>query len=113
MEKIVRQGLLYDFYGPLLTDHQQEVYESLVYDNLSLGEIGQEYGISRQAAHDIIKRSDKILEEYEDKLHLIERFADNKNGLKHIKELLDSLDTKDTDTISKINTTIDDMLEKI
>jgi|UPI0003B5D128 predicted DNA-binding protein YlxM (UPF0122 family) len=113
MEKIVRQGLLYDFYGPLLTDHQQEVYESLVYDNLSLGEIGQEYGISRQAAHDIIKRSDKILEEYEDKLHLIERFADNKNGLKHIKELLDSLDTKDTDTITKINTTIDDMLEKI
>ncbi len=113
MEKIVRQGLLYDFYGPLLTDHQQEVYESLVYDNLSLGEIGQEYGISRQAAHDIIKRSDKILEEYEDKLHLIERFADNKNGLKHIKELLDSLDTKDTDIITKINTTIDDMLEKI
>ncbi len=113
MEKIVRQGLLYDFYGPLLTDHQQEVYESLVYDNLSLGEIGQEYGISRQAAHDIIKRLDKILEEYEDKLHLIERFADNKNGLKHIKELLDSLDTKDTDTITKINTTIDDMLEKI
>ena len=113
MEKIVRQGLLYDFYGPLLTDHQQEVYESLVYDNLSLGEIGHEYGISRQAAHDIIKRSDKILEEYEDKLHLIERFADNKNGLKHIKELLDSLDTKDTDTITKINTTIDDMLEKI
>ncbi len=113
MEKIVRQGLLYDFYGPLLTDHQQEVYESLVYDNLSLGEIGQEYGISRQAAHDIIKRSDKILEEYEDKLHLIERFADNKNGLKHIKELLDSLNTKDTDTITKINTTIDDMLEKI
>jgi len=113
MEKIVRQGLLYDFYGPLLTDHQQEVYESLVYDNLSLGEIGQEYGISRQAAHDIIKRSDKILEEYENKLHLIERFADNKNGLKHIKELLDSLDTKDTDTITKINTTIDDMLEKI
>ena len=113
MEKIVRQGLLYDFYGPLLTNHQQEVYESLVYDNLSLGEIGQEYGISRQAAHDIIKRSDKILEEYEDKLHLIERFADNKNGLKHIKELLDSLDTKDTDTITKINTTIDDMLEKI
>ena len=113
MEKIVRQGLLYDFYGPLLTDHQQEVYESLVYDNLSLGEIGQEYGISRQAAHDIIKRSDKILEEYEDKLHLIERFADNKNGLKHIKELLGSLDTKDTDTITKINTTIDDMLEKI
>ncbi len=113
MEKIVRQGLLYDFYGPLLTDHQQEVYESLVYDNLSLGEIGQEYGISRQAAHDIIKRSDKILEEYEEKLHLIERFADNKNGLKHIKELVAGLDTENKDTVTKINTTIDDMLEKI
>ena len=116
MEKIVKQGLYYDFYGPLLTKHQQEIYEALVYDNLSLGEIGQEYGISRQAAHDIIKRSDKILEEYEEKLHLIERFADNKNGLIHIKELLEKLDNKDSkdkEISSEINKTIDDMLDKL
>ena len=65
MEKIVEQGLLYDFYGELLTGHQQEIYESVVYENLSLGEIAEAKGISRQAVHDIVKRCDKILLGYE------------------------------------------------
>ena len=41
MEKIVEQGLLYDFYGELLTKHQQRIYEGVVYENLSLGEIAE------------------------------------------------------------------------
>ena len=73
MEKIVEQGLLYDFYGELLTGHQQEIYESVVYENLSLGEIAEAKGISRQAVHDIVKRCDKILLGYEEKLKLVER----------------------------------------
>ena len=68
MEKIVEQGLLYDFYGELLTRHQQEIYESVVYENLSLGEIAETQGISRQAVHDIVKRCDKTLLGYEEKL---------------------------------------------
>ena len=56
MEKIVEQGLLYDFYGELLTKHQRQIYERIVYDNLSLGEIAQEEGVSRQAVHDIVRR---------------------------------------------------------
>ncbi len=73
MEKIVRQGMLYDLYGELLTDHQRKVYGELVNDDLSLSEIAQINGITRQGAHDIIKRCDKILESYEDKLHLLEK----------------------------------------
>ena len=46
MEKIVRQSLLYDFYGELLTDHQKEVYEQFVLEDLSLGEIAREEGLS-------------------------------------------------------------------
>ena len=46
MEKIVKQGLLYDFYGALLNDHQRSIYESVVYDNMSLSEIASEHGIS-------------------------------------------------------------------
>lgn len=87
MEKIVEQGLLYDFYGELLTGHQQEIYESVVYENLSLGEIAEAEGISRQAVHDIVKRCDKTLLGYEEKLGLVARFARIKEKISQINEL--------------------------
>jgi hypothetical protein len=87
MEKIVEQGLLYDFYGELLTEHQRQIYEGVVYDNLSLGEIAQEEGVSRQAVHDIVKRCDKILQDYEDKLRLVARFARIKDKVAQINRL--------------------------
>lgn len=74
MEKIVEQGLLYDFYGSLLTDRQRSIYEKVVYDNLSLGEISEAEGISRQAVHDLVRRSTDTMREYEEKLGMIERF---------------------------------------
>ena len=75
MEKIVEEGLLYDFYGPLLTSRQREIYEKVVYEDLTLGEIAQAEGISRQAVHDIITRSTRIMRAYEEKLGMIERFS--------------------------------------
>lgn len=87
MEKIVEQGLLYDFYGELLTKHQRQIYEGIVYDNLSLGEIAQEEGISRQAVHDIVKRCDKILLSYEEKLQLVAKFASIKDKVSQINQL--------------------------
>ena len=87
MEKIVEQGLLYDFYGELLTGHQQEIYESVVYENLSLGEIAEAKGISRRAVHDIVKRCDKILLGYEEKLKLVERFTNIKEKIEQINRL--------------------------
>lgn len=74
MEKIVRQGILYDFYGALLSDHQRKIYEELVYNDMSLTEISKEEGISRQAVSDLIRRTTAQLEEYDRKLALIERF---------------------------------------
>ena len=62
MEKIVEQGLLYDFYGELLTEHQRHIYEDVVMNDMSLSEIAQEAGLSRQGVHDLIKRCDKTLE---------------------------------------------------
>lgn len=87
MEKIVEQGLLYDFYGELLTKHQRQIYEGIVYDNLSLGEIAQEEGISRQAVHDIVKRCDRALEGYEEKLRLVARFESVKAKVARIHQL--------------------------
>ena len=59
MEKIVEQGLLYDFYGELLTEHQRRIYEDMVFNDLSPSEIAKEQGISRQSVHDLKKRCDK------------------------------------------------------
>lgn len=93
MEKIVEQGLLYDFYGELLTKHQRHIYENIVYDNLSLGEIAQEEGISRQAVHDIVKRCDKSLQTYEDKLQLIAKFERIKAKISTISRLSEQFET--------------------
>lgn len=86
MEKIVEQGLLYDFYGELLTDHQRGIYEDAVFQDLSLSEIAQEHGISRQAIHDLIKRCDRQLREYENRLGLIRRFLRVKKLAEEIQE---------------------------
>ena len=74
MDEILKQSLLYDFYGELLTEHQKEIYEQFIVEDLSLSEIAKDAGISRQGVHDLIKRCDKILEGYEAKLHLVEKF---------------------------------------
>lgn len=87
MEKIFEQNLLYDFYGELLTQHQQNIYEDAVYNDMSLSEIAQEQGISRQGVHDLIKRCDKILLGYESKLHLVERFMGAKEKIHEIEQL--------------------------
>lgn len=87
MEKIFRQAMLYDFYGELLTPHQQRVYEDAVCNDMSLGEIAEEQGISRQGVHDLIRRCDKILQDYESKLHLVERFARAKETVGKIEQL--------------------------
>ncbi len=85
MEKIVEQGLLYDFYGELLTEHQRRVYEDVVIHDMSLSEIAQEQGISRQGVHDLIRRCDRILAGYEERLHLLEKFNRVKDTIAQIE----------------------------
>ena len=89
MDEIFKQSLLYDFYGELLTEHQKEIYEQFIVDDLSLSEIAKDAGISRQGVHDLIKRCNKILEEYEEKLHLVERFLSVKEKVHQIDRLLE------------------------
>mgnify|MGYP002669981912 CR=1 FL=1 len=85
MERIVEQTLLYDFYGELLTPHQKMIYEEYVLDNFSISEIAKEHNISRQGVHDQLKRVDRLLNEYESTLHLIDRFMKIKDlSLIHI-----------------------------
>jgi len=94
MEKIVEQGLLYDFYGELLTDHQKQVYEAAVYHDMSLGEIAEDFGISRQGVFDLIKRCDKTLQGYEEKLKLIQKFEQIKTTVEEIEQKTSQEDIK-------------------
>lgn len=87
MEKFVEQTLLYDFYGKLLTERQQQVYESVVLEDYSLSEVAENLGISRQGVHDMIKRCNHTLEEYESRLHLVEKFLCIRKQVQKIKEL--------------------------
>ncbi|MBR0146513.1 MAG: YlxM family DNA-binding protein [Eubacterium sp.] len=85
MERIVRQTMLFDFYGELLTEHQRSAYEDVVMNDLSYAELARLQNISRQAAYDMIRRCDKQLEEYEEKLHLVERFLAIREEMKEIE----------------------------
>ena len=91
IEKLELRGMLYDVYGELLTPHQKKIYEDAVVNDLSLSEIANEQGISRQGVHDIIKRCDKALAEYEEKLHLVEKFARIKHMISQINLLTDDV----------------------
>lgn len=94
MEKIVEQGLLYDFYGELLTEHQKRIYEDVVLDDMSLSEIAQEQGISRQGVHDLIRRCDRTLQGYESRLHLLEKFQKVKHTVERIEQISREEDVK-------------------
>ena len=73
MDKFTRNGLLYDYYGNLLSKRQQEVTRFYYEDNLSLSEIAEEFGITRQGVHDALHAAEKALEGYEQKLGLLEK----------------------------------------
>ena len=64
MDDFLKQTLLYDFYGELLTSHQKEIYEQSVLEDLALSEIAQAAGISLQGVHDLVKRCDNTLQGY-------------------------------------------------
>ena len=87
MDEKLRLTYLYDFYGELLNEHQRQIYEDFVFNDLSLGEIAAEEGISRQGVADMIKRCTKKLTDYENKLHLVAKFLSMKNEVEQIHRL--------------------------
>ncbi|MEG0366586.1 MAG: YlxM family DNA-binding protein [Coprobacillus sp.] len=105
LEKKQRVNLLMDCYIDLLTDKQKD-YLTLYYDeDLSLAEIADDLNVSRNAVFDNLKRAVNLLEDYEDKLHLLE---------KHIQrmELIDRIEQEQSLDKSEMNDYLD-MLKNI
>ena len=90
IDKMVEIGLLFEQYKELLTDKQREIVSLYYEENYSLGEISENLNVSRQGVYDTLKRSEKILREYENKLHLVS--INNKQ-----EEILKSLEDKIVD----------------
>ena len=101
MEEKLTQAYLFDCYGEMLNKHQRRIYEDFVFNDLSLGEIAGEEGISRQGVADMVKRCDKKLRDYEDKLHLVDKFISIKSDVEKIKEL--AVEFKETNDILIMN----------
>ena len=88
IENIERQSLLYDFYGALLSDSQNEVMALYHEDNLSLSEIASELGMSRQAVHYTLKKAEHALGEYVDKLGLVAGYHRNQELASKAREII-------------------------
>lgn len=71
LRRRVRLGALHDLYGALLTPRQRRLMELCLFDDLSLGEIAAEAGVTRQAVHDVLERAGAVLERYEGRLGLL------------------------------------------
>ena len=114
MERIAKQAMLYDFYGELLTERQQQVYESVVLEDYSLSEVAEELGISRQGVHDMIRRCNKSLEDYEAKLHLVEKFMSVKKKVHEIDLLLENYEEQDEkELIKKVKKLSGEIIEEL
>ena len=86
-----RMAMLYDFYGDLLTDRQKEFYDLYYNEDLSLAEIAENYGITRQGVRDVIVRAEGILTELEDKTGIIRRFHKMQEQLQSVDDAMDQI----------------------
>lgn len=90
-DKFVEISLLYDFYGKTLTDKQREIIDLYYFKDLSLGEIGENLNISRQAVYDNLKRGERQLKDMEKKLGLVDRLIKGKDRCKEVIMKVDGI----------------------
>ena len=91
MDKTLRDSLLMDFYGELLPKRQKDVIKLYYEEDLSLSEISEEFGISRQGVHDALKKGQHSLAEYEKTLGLIQKFQDQRQKIRELRKELESI----------------------
>jgi len=112
-DKLVQIALLFDFYGQLLTEKQIEIVDMYYNNDLSLGEISEQQGISRQGVYDTLKRAERTLYQYEEKLGLVDRFLKQKQSMEKIIEMLEELIDEDGYNRDNIKNKLNDIKEYI
>lgn len=107
LEKTLKMNMLFSFYGSLLSPKQAEYMSHYYEDDYTLAEIADNYGVSRQAIYDSIKRAEVALIDYEEKLNLIEEFENRKEALRKIRLYIEEHYDNDED----LNRLIDDLIQ--
>lgn len=91
VDHVTYLNLLYDFYGQVLTERQQQIFQMYYLEDLSLGEIAEQLDISRQAVHDLVRRSERTLLDLEAKLQFVARFQQEQAILRQVRSELNAL----------------------
>lgn len=111
MEKLLQVTYLYDFYGQLLTEKQENIIRKYYLEDLSLSEIASQEQVSRQSIHDTIKQGEKKLATYEEKLGLVKRFKEQETELQSIIAKMQDIQIGIQDT--KIDSIISNVIENM
>lgn len=109
IDEVVRLSYLYDFYGPLMKEKHRRIFEDYILNDLSLGEIAGEYGITRQGVYDVVRRCSERLEEYEQKLRLFDKFRRAKEKLSELEDLAERECSEEKEQILALTHEIYDM----
>ena len=88
LKKTIKITMLFDFYGSMLTEKQQQIIKSYFYDDLSLAEIADNIGISRQGVYDHLHRSEESLEDYEAKLGLLKKYNRIRENINDLENMM-------------------------
>ena len=105
--------LLYDYYGELLTDRQRECFELRYYQDFSLGEIGQELGISRQGVYDNLSRTEALLKRMEEKTGCVRRDRACRKAAEEIRNLAQQLSNHNDHEISDLACKIIEQIQEL
>lgn len=118
IEKMVEIGLLFEQYRELLTDKQREIVSLYYEEDYSLGEISENFNVSRQGVYDTLKRSEKILKDYEEKLGLVKKIKEQEQLVKNITQKVidikaDLLQNNDCDNLVPRLENIEDLCREM
>ena len=105
--------LLYDYYGALLTDRQRECFELRYSQDLSLGEIGEELGISRQGVHDNLSRTEALLRNMEQKTGCVRRDQSCRRAVASIQQATAQLRAYPDAAVAALADRINDAMREI
>lgn len=117
MEKFVVITYLFDFYQDLLTEKQSNLLREYYFEDLSLSEMAEQHGISRQSAFDTIKKAEQKLLDYEDKLHLFAKYQSNEQMLLQMKALCkglrENLEGEYANSVNEVISLVDELINKM
>lgn len=113
LKEVVELSMLYDFYGELLSENAKYAFSGYVLEDMTLAELSEETGVSRQGIYDLVKRTVDKLRGYEKKLRLVEKFEKMKAEVENIKALAKEIEKGDTGKSAEIIRLAEEMLDEI